>query len=157
MDRRSFLTCVTLAAVCWTALPAVHAQDTDPKRDSQPQSEVASKSVKFAILSPIAREYKEAKEASDLEGARKLVGKPATFKGTIVQVLTPNGDDLVILGFAKEYKSALAAVVRKENFARFPKLEDLKGKEVTFTGRVVENEGRPEVVLIRPGQLKIVE
>lgn len=157
MNRRTFLAGVTLAAVCWTALPAVYAQDTAPKPGSRPQAEVASKNVKFATLSPSAREYTEAREATDLEGARKLVGKPATFKGTVVQVIAPDGNDKVILSFAKDSRSALTAEVRQENFFRFPKLEDLKGKSVVFTSKVVEDEGRPAVVLIRPGQLKIVE
>jgi hypothetical protein len=157
MNRKFVLTCVALAAAGWSALPAGYAQDTDPKRDSRPQAQVASTKVKFAILSPKAREYKEAKAVTDVEGAKKLVGKLVTFKGTVIQVFAPEDNSRVILTFAKDSKSALTVVVRNENFSRFPELEDLKGKFVVFTGRVLENEERFEVVLIRPGQLKIVE
>jgi hypothetical protein len=157
MSRRFFLTCVALTSVGWTTLPPGYAQDTDPKRDSRPQAEVASKSVKFATLSTSAREYKEAKSATDLVGAKKRMGKPTTFKGTVFQIFTPDDNNTVILNFAKDSKSGMTAVVHRENFSRFPKLEDLKGKLVVFTSRVVESDGRPQVALTRPGQLKIVE
>jgi len=57
---------------------------------------------------------------------------------------------------SRHSKSCLVAVVQKENFKRFPKLEELKGEEVVFTSKVVESAGRLEVVLVRPGQLKVL-
>lgn len=149
LTHRTFLAAVVLAVAGWTALPTAHAQE------AQPQSEVASKIAQFAPLNRVAREYKEANLATDLEGARKLLGKPATFKGSVVQVLAPD-DSAVFLHFAEDPKSGLVVVVQKENFKRFPKLEELKGKEVVFTSKVVESAGRLGVVLVRPGQLKIV-
>ena len=152
MNRKSCLACVTLAALCCLgAVPAITAQD------GRAQAEVASRNVKFDVLPRTARLYKEARDATNLEGARKLIGQPASFIGTVTEVAAPEGNAWVALHFAKDPKTAVRVVVRQENFFRFPKLEDLKGKGVVFTARVVAGEGRPEVVLIRPGQLKVVE
>jgi hypothetical protein len=64
---------------------------------------------------------------------------------------------VISLSFADDPKAAVTVLVLQENFTRFPKLEDLKGKEVVFTGKAIEAEGRVEVTLTRPGQLKIVQ
>jgi hypothetical protein len=150
LNLRPLILVAALVAVCWMAPPAVHAQDAG----SRSQAEVASKSVKFSPVNRAAREYKEANAATDLQGSKKLLGKPATFKGTVIEVLA---SDVVLLSFAEDSKSAVTVVVRQENFTRFPRLEELKGKEVVFTGKAVEAEGRTEVTLTRPGQLKIVQ
>lgn len=152
MNRVSCLACVTVAAVCWTTGPAISAQG-----ESRPQAEVASKNVKFEVIAPIFRGYREAKAATDLEAARKAVGQPASFKGTVIEVFAPSENTMVVLHFAKEPKTALRAVVRQENFFRFPKLEDLKGKTVMVTAKVTDSAEGPEMVLIRPGQLKVLK
>lgn len=151
-NRPALLLTVALALGCLLGGSVAWAQGAE----SRPQAEVASKIVKFAPLNRAAREYREAFSATDLGGARKHLGKPTTFKGTVVDVLTPEGNSAVILSFAADSKAALTVIVLRENFTRFPNLEDLKGKEVAFTSKVVENEGHLELVLTRPGQLKIV-
>lgn len=153
MNLRSLLIIIGLAGLGWTALPAVHSQEAG----SQPQVEVASKSVKFARINRAAREYREANSATHLEGSGKLLGKPATYKGVVIEVLPSDGNAVMLLSFAEDSKSAVTPVVRKDNFRRFPNLEELKGKEVVFTGKLVEADGRMEVELTRPGQLKIVQ
>jgi len=155
MNKKPILALLALAACSWATPPVLHAQEG--KAAGRPQAEVASKSAKFATVAESAREYQDAKDATDLETAAKLTGKTATFRGTVVKVFTPKSNSLVILNFARDYKTALTAVVRKEHFGAFPKLDDLKDKKVLVTGKVVEFEERPEVVLTSPDQLKIVQ
>ena len=156
-----FLICGALAP-----LSALHAQNlagqfpvksgtAKPAKPAGPsQSKVAAKGA-FPTVKAAA--IKGAKPATDLAGAKKLVGKTATFVGTVDKVFETKSHGVVLLNFAKNYKSALIGAVDAKHFAAFPDLAQLKGKKITVTGKVVIFNGAPEVELEKAGAIKIVK
>ena len=80
-----------------------------------------------------------------------------TFVGVVDKVFAPKGSNIVLLNFAKNYKSAVMGAVKVKNFGAFPDLAQLKGKKVTMTGKVVIFKGAPEVELEKAGAIKLVK
>ncbi len=160
MMNRFFLICATLAP-----LTSLHAQNLATqfpvkppakarKPAGPPQSKVAAKGA-FPFVKAAA--VKGAKPATDLAGAKKLVGKTVTFVGTVDRIFAPKGNSMVLLNFAKDYKKALVGIVTVKNFGAFPDLRLLRGKKVTVTGKVVIYKGAPEVELVKAGAIKLVK
>ena len=127
------------------------------KQDRPAQAAVASKATAFASVPASDASVKKALAATDLAGAKKQAGKPASFVGTVDRTFTPKGNGLVILNFAKDYKTAVTGVVRANDFAKFPDLKALQGKKVLVSGTVQDYKGRPEIALSAPSQVKIVK
>lgn len=143
-------------AALLVAAPFAFAQNAE-KKDRPAQSAVASKTAAFGSVAAGDGSVKKALPATDLAGAKKQVGKTAAFVGTVDRAFAPKGNGLVLLNFAKDYKTAVTAVVRTEDFAKFPNLKALEGKKVLVSGKVEEYKGRPEVVLTAPTQVKVVQ
>src|SRR5207244_2898787 len=112
MRKAALPALVVLAALCYAARPGLmrHALAAGP------QSASASKSAKFGTVSRIDKQYEQALDAKDLTAAKKLIGKEGAFKGTVAKVFTPKSNNLVILNFAGDYKTAIVAVVKKGDF-----------------------------------------
>ncbi len=151
----SALTAVAAVSFALAAPHVVLAQE--PAAARKPQSEVASKEVKFATVKADVEDVKRALEAKDLEGAKKLVGKEGAFTGTVSRVFSPDTHSVVILNFAKNYREALTAPVRGRDFSKFPDLKKLEGKKVLISGKFQEYQGRTEILLTSPKQVKIIE
>lgn len=145
---------VLLTALCALVAPFVSAQEEKPAK--KPQSAVASKTATFATVKAGDGSVTQALKASDLAGAKKLVGKEGAFEGTVTALYAPGSNALVILNFDKNYRNALTAVVRAKNFAAFPDLKALKGKRVLVSGKFEDYQGRPEVALTKLDQLKLI-
>ena len=146
-----------LAAVCALSVSFVLAQEDKPKPEpAKPQASVASKTAKFGTVKAGDSSVTKALKATDLAGAKKLVGKDGAFEGTVVKVFSPSSNGLVILNFDKNYRNALTAVLRVKNYAEFPDMQSLKGKHVLISGKFDDFKGSPEVVLARPDQLKLI-
>ena len=140
---------LVVLAIIIAGVTATAAQDS-------PQKAVASKSAKFANLDKDDAAYKTAIEAHNLDGARVSLNKDGGFKGKVTQVFTPRSGAIAILNFDKEYKTALTAVVNKADWAKFPDLAELVGKEVLITGKFVDFRGATQVVLSDPNQVSII-
>lgn len=119
------------------------------------QSEVASKTEQFKSVAKTDKAYKDAAPGTDLSVALKLVDKPAVFKGTVVKLFDPEG--LLILNFAKDYRTAITAVLRKKDFSAFPNMATLKDQEILISGTVTTYQGRPQIELTKPDQIRIVK
>ena len=117
----------------------------------------AARAAKGAFLVVKTAAVKGAIAATDLAAARKLNGKTATFVGVVDKVYAPKSNGVVLLNFAKDYKTALVGAVQAKDFAAFPNLAQLKGKKVTVSGKVVIFKGAPEVMLEKAGAIKIVK
>ena len=89
--------------------------------------------------------------------AEKLIGKAGSFKGTVSKAFTPRNGGLVILNFDDDYKSAMTAVLKKSDFAKFPDLSELVGKEVVVSGKFMDFKGSPEIELSDPKQVALVK
>ncbi len=147
-----------LAALCALALPAVHAQDDDkaPKEPAKSQASVASKAAKFATVKAKDDSVTKALKASDLAGAKKLVGKEGAFEGTVAAIYSPKSNTLLILNFDKNFRNALTAVLRVKSFDTFPDMQSLKGKRVLITGKFEDYKGSPQILLTKPEQIKLI-
>lgn len=151
----SYFAAVALTATLIGGLGISQAQEAPEKKYAQ--GEVASKTEQFKTIGKSDKAYKDALAAVDLAGALKLVDKPAAFKGTVVQLFQPRGGTLLILNFAKDYKTAMTAVLRKADYAAFPDLATLKDKEVVVSGTISTYQERPQIALTKPEQIKVVK
>jgi hypothetical protein len=172
-NKTILLTVATFAAVVTLSIaqdtppkPAAPA-DTKPAADAKPapaekkapekQADVASKTAKFGKASRTDESYKTALDAHALEAALKAVDKDGAFKGTVTKIFEPRGGAMAIVNFDANYKTALTALLKKENFDKFPALTNLVKKEVVVTGKFIEFQGRAEIVLTNSTQVKVVE
>ncbi|HTA30300.1 MAG TPA: hypothetical protein VK731_07430 [Candidatus Cybelea sp.] len=162
---------ITLAALATAATLAL-AQETAPKTNSPPdaktgtnvvrkaaakQADVASKTATFGKVSKTDDAYKTALDAHALADALKQVDKDGAFKGTVAKVFEPRGGAMAILNFDDNYRNALTALLKKDEFDKFPALTNLLAKEVVVTGKFVDYQGRAEIVLTNAAQVKLVE
>ena len=151
--RIGMLIAVTCSMVCSPVL-AVQKQGAKPERKTQ--AELASKAA-FATIPATSPELKKALDSHDLAGAKKLVGQTGAIQGTVAKVFTPRSNALVILNFDKDFKRALVAVVKAEDFAKFPNLETLKDKRVFVRGKFIDYNGTPELSLADASKVKIIK
>lgn len=166
MNRfRTFFVSAAVISAALLPFAAAHAQK-DTKPDAKPdvtavkaakvtQARVAAKDKKFAVIEATDASVKAAKDAKSLTEAKKLVDKTGAFAGTVAKVFEPSG--LVLINFDRDYKTALTAVVRAKDFAKFPDLKTLEGKKVLVSGKVVEFKGQPEVELVALDDIKIIK
>jgi hypothetical protein len=131
------------------------AQDRDVQKKLQ--REVASKTVTFGIIAKTDAPYQKARDAHDLDGAHQALGQMGAFRGTVTQLFEERDGDLVILDFDKNYRTALTAIVRNADFPKFPDLKALEGKEIVVSGKFTDYQGRAQMELTDPGQIKIVK
>jgi hypothetical protein len=119
------------------------------------QREVASKTVTFATIGKTDDAYQRARDAHDMEGAHSAVGQMGSFKGTVTQLFEERDGYLVILDFDKNYRAALTAIVRNTDFPKFPDLKALEGKEIVVSGKFTDYQGRAQIELTDPSQIKL--
>ena len=128
----------------------------EEKPARKPQSEVAAK-TSFGAVAANSPAVKKALDAKDLAGAQKLVGKEGAFQGTVSKVYTAKGNSIVILDFSPKFSDALTAVLKPENYAKFPNTETLTGKHILVSGKFEDFHGKAQIVLIKPDQVKIIK
>jgi hypothetical protein len=131
------------------------AQERGPQKKSQ--REVASKTVSFAIINKSDEAYQKARDAHDLDGAHQALAQTGSFKGAVSQLFEERENDLVILDFDKNFRTALTAVLRNADFPKFPDMKALEGKEIVVSGKFTDYQGRAQIELTEPGQIKIVK
>lgn len=139
---------------------AARAQKPAEKSGANPakptQASLAAKGKSFGTIAATDAEVTGATKADDLAAAKKQVGKSAAFVGNVAKVFTLKSNSIVLLNFAKDYKTALVGAVKAEDFAKFPDLKTLEGKRVLLTGKVIDFKGQPEVELTSPDGIKVI-
>ncbi len=126
------------------------------KKDRPEQSAVAAKK-EFGTAKEKDASVSKALDAAKLADLKNLDGKDATFKGTVAKVFVARGNSMVILNFAKDYKTAATAVLRPADYDKFPDLKKLDGKKIVVTGKVELYKDQPEIVLTKPEQIKVIK
>jgi len=142
----------TATAPGTTNFLAPHAQTPPPT-----QSTVASSTATFGKIARTDDAYTNALDAHDLSAGLKLTDKDAAFRGTVTRLFEPRSGAIAILNFDVQYKTAMTAVLRKENYTKFPALKSLVGRAVLVTGKITNYHDSPEIVLTSPDQIKVVE
>ena len=147
------LTFVALAGV-----ESLRAQDVNHKanRGESSQAPAASKTAKFETVAKSDALYASAIDAHDKAAAEKMNGKSGAFRGTVAKLFSPRSGTIVILNFDDDYKSALTAVLKKDNFSKFPDLAQLEGKEIIVSGKFTEFKGSPQIELKDAKQIAVV-
>jgi hypothetical protein len=167
MNRKSR---IWIALALFTAVVAVtpsSAQTGKPGQAGKPkpgeekparksQSEVAAK-TSFGTVAANNPAVKKALDAKDLAGAQKLLGKEGAFQGTVTKVYTAKGNSIIILDFSPKFSEALTAVLKPENYAKFPNLEILNGKHILVSGKFEDFHGKAQIVLSKPNQVKLIK
>jgi hypothetical protein len=139
--------------VAYSAIGAAQNRDVQKKL----QREVASKTATFGRISKSDHVYQKARDAHDLDGAHKFLGQPGAFKGTVTQIFEERDGDLLILDFDKNYRTAMTAILRNADFSKFPDMQMLQDKELVISGKFTEYQGRAQVELSDPAQIKLVQ
>lgn len=154
---KSLALALTVATLTFTAIAQGDQKSTNraaafPKPTRQ--ADVASTNASFGTITRTDAVYKSALDAHALDEAAKMVGKDGAFKGKVTKIFEPRG--LAIINFDANYRSALTTVVQATNYSKFPTLTKLIGKEVVVTGKFSEYQGRAQMAVSEPGQIKIV-
>ena len=88
--------------------------------------------------------------------AKDHMNKEAVVTGTIVEV--HQSASAVHLNFEKPFPDApFTAVIFANKTNLFQGIENLKGKKVEVSGMIAEYRKKPEIILTRPDQLKVLE
>jgi hypothetical protein len=141
-------------AVATASADSLDRQSPDSQKPLQHL--VASKTAKFGSVSKTNEIYSSALDAHDLAAAYKRVGQSGAFRGTVSKIFEERDGDLVILDFDPQYTTALTAVLKNPDFAKFPDLKVLEGQEIVVSGTFVDYRGKAEIVLTSPEQIKMV-
>jgi DNA/RNA endonuclease YhcR with UshA esterase domain len=146
------ISCVVASTRVVARVGVTAAQESQPS-----QQEVASKTAKFGTVEKTDALYKSALDAHDLDGALKLVDKDGAFRGTVSKAFAQRDGSLVIIDFDPNFRTALTAVLRSADYAKFPAVRDLEGKEIVVTGKFTDFHGKAQIVLTDPAQIKLVK
>lgn len=88
--------------------------------------------------------------------AKNHIGTNAIVTGTVVEVY--KGGRTVNLNFDNPFpKQPFSAVIFAEKTNLFPEVDKLKGKSVECTGKITEYRDRPQIVIAKTNQLKVIE
>lgn len=138
----------------------LRAQDDKHKHDhghEASQKSVASKSAAFGTVAKADKAYTSAIDAHDKSAASKMIGQDGAFRGKVAKLYTPRSGGVLILNFDDDYKTALTAVLKKDDFSKFPDMSQLDGKEVVVSGKFTDFKGNAEIVLTDPKQIALVK
>jgi len=91
------------------------------------------------------------------EQAREYLGQTVTVEGIIVR--THNSGRACFLNFHPDYQQYLSLVIFASDFPKFPAQPEryYLDKKVRVRGRVVLYQGRPELILNSPAQIRVID
>jgi DNA/RNA endonuclease YhcR with UshA esterase domain len=93
----------------------------------------------------------------DVCNARSYIGKEIAVQGIVVEVYK-SGTSSIFLNFGNAYpRQCFYGVIFSRDFNKFPNIQSYEGKEVVLNGLVQEYQGRIEIILESPEQVKFVE
>jgi DNA/RNA endonuclease YhcR with UshA esterase domain len=88
--------------------------------------------------------------------ATNHIGKAVVIKGAVAQVT--RRDTIIYLNFEKKFpEQVFTAVIRQREFSEFLDIEKAEGRIVEVDGKIELFKGRPQIVLTKKSQRRILE
>jgi len=88
--------------------------------------------------------------------ASKNVGKPVTVEGVVNEVHHAASRKVIFINMGGQYpNSPLTGVLFSSDAAKFPDVDSLQGKAVALSGSITLYQGRAEIILSDPAQIKV--
>jgi hypothetical protein len=133
-----------------------HVQITGLIKKYQGKPEIIIKS-KAQIKIIAEKTEKEMPKIISWEDADQYYGKIMIVEGTIVG--THNTGKVCFLNFHKNWKRYFAAVIFASNYHKFSESPEslFIGKKVQITGLIKKYQGKPEIIISSPDQIKIIK
>ena len=120
------------------APPAASEREQSPQQSSAPAQPVQPSSLRISFTQ-----------------APNYIGKYACVIGAVDRVYTSRKGH-IFLNFCPEYKTCpFAAVIFNSNAYKFPNPSGYTSKNVEITGFITAYQGRPEIVLESPAQIRV--
>jgi DNA/RNA endonuclease YhcR with UshA esterase domain len=105
------------------------------------------------IFLTVASAHAETISACD---AAKYVDKLVTVEGTVSGVNHAASGKMIFVDMCGRYpNNALGVPILSDDAAKFPDIDSLGGKIIDVTGVIKLYQGRPEIILSDPAQLKV--
>jgi len=101
-------------------------------------------------------------DANNVEEIINHKGKIITIQGKVVKVAFSKDEKVRYLNFGDDFTKCFSAVIFSRHMKNFEKLnieptEFYKEKTVAITGKVKIFKDYPEIIVAKPGQIKILE
>ena len=87
--------------------------------------------------------------------AAKYVGKSVTVEGPVSEVHHTASGKAIFVDMGGRYPNNIfSGVLFSDEASKFPEIDSLEGKVIDISGTVKLYQGRPEIILNDPGQIK---
>jgi DNA/RNA endonuclease YhcR with UshA esterase domain len=136
-----------IAASIWLSnRPSAISLPGNPEREPPPQQSQES-----------AQPLQPASTRISYTEAPNYIGKYACVTGTVNYVYTSR-KGTTFINFCSDYKTCpFGVVIFASNASKFSNPEQYTGKNVEITGFITAYQGRPEIVLKSPAQIRIAQ
>jgi DNA/RNA endonuclease YhcR with UshA esterase domain len=85
----------------------------------------------------------------------KYVGKSVTVEGTVSEVHHAASGKVTFIDMGGQYpNNTFAGVIFSDDESKFPDVDSLDGKTVDITGKIKLYQGRTEIIMNDPAQIK---
>ena len=97
----------------------------------------------------------EAAGCVDIQGAAPLAGKTGCVSGRVLKVFTSKGGN-TFFDFCEDYHNCpFTSVIFSSDKSKFGDVQSLAGREIEIRGSVTVYQGRPEIIIRDPGQIRV--
>ena len=112
------------------------------------------KALFFALIVSLSAAPARAETIAPRE-AKNHVGQNLTVEGVVSEIHHAASGKVIFIDIGGRYPNAeFVAVIFQDDFGKFPKVDTLEGKTVDVMGTIKLYNGRPEIVLDDPAQIK---
>jgi DNA/RNA endonuclease YhcR with UshA esterase domain len=107
------------------------------------------------VLSLFLTEASASAETIQPSDTPKYVGKSVTVEGPVSEVHHAASGKVIFVDMGGHYpNNAFAGVLFSNDALKFPEIDSLEGKIIDISGVIKLNQGRPEIILNDPAQVK---
>ncbi len=109
-----------------------------------------------ASFAPSARSRGEMAGCVDFHDAAPHAGETGCVSGRVVKVFT-SGHGNTFLDFCEDYRHCpFTSVIFSSDRQKFGDLQYLTGRQIEIRGAITVYEGKPEIAIRDPGQIRMV-